>query len=384
MAELGLAQNDAVMAQQYLQRFINVNDEANTPQLLKGALIKAGILVADANFSAAEQQFSLARELTTINDDIQAQVDVLAAHAESLLEQDEAEQAITLIGQAIQLSEEHTGPEHPLTLNLRAQLAEMFLSSSGNRVKQAVTMFEAIIPAQQALMGEYHPRVTKSQFLLSTAFRALNQLDQAAEYANQALTGAQRTFGDQHVFTAKVMMSLGGTLLAQGKLKAAIQHASKAVGIYNKQLGETHHETLQYKTSLVAMLVKNQQHQQALDELLQILPAQQAKLGPQHRATLYVEVILTKTHTALQQLDKGIAVGERCLRNAQSDTSRNIMEVYCALALEDAYYQQGQYRDALKLIETYQNDPLITSQPLALEQFTSHKKYIKEISPPVN
>jgi len=95
-------------------------------------------------------------------------------------------------------------------------------------------------------------------------------------------------------------------------------------------------------------------------------------------------VILTKTHTALQQLDKGIAVGERCLRNAQSDTSRNIMEVYCALALEDAYYQQGQYRDALKLIETYQNDPLITSQPLALEQFTSHKKYIKEISPPVN
>jgi serine/threonine protein kinase len=377
MAELALARNDSSQAQDMLNALADQQTTDMDPgQRVEWHILKARTAVMAADFQTAQVMFTQASQLAEQVADHDLIIRVMIAKADSLLEQDQMDQAIELTSQALDRRRDELGTEHPATLKLQAKLAEMYLSSSGERVQLAVEMFNNVLPPLKRIMGQQHPLVAKTQFLLSTAYRSLNQLDQARQLATEALTTAMAVFGEDHVFAARIMMSLGGTLLAQGELDEAISHATQAVAIYNQAFGAEHHETLQYKTALVAMLVKNNQYQQALDELLHILPIQQKTLGAEHRGTLYVEIILSKTYTALERFTDAIEVGERCLQNATGGSQQNIMEVYCALALEDAYFQNGQYQQALGLIETYQNDPLITQQPVAAEQFNIHKSEI--------
>jgi len=379
MAELALAGNDSTQANSLLNALTpEQTDDLSTGAMIELHTLKARTAVMEADFLTAQDLFAQARQLAEHAADHDLIIRVMAAEADSLLEQDEMEQAIELTSQALKMRINELGTEHPATLKMQAKLAEMYLSSSGERVQLAVDMFNDILPSLKRIMGPQHPLVAKSQFLLSTAYRSTNQLALANQQATAALSTAVAVFGEDHVFAARIMMSLGGTLLAQGDFDSAISHASHAVDIYNQEYGAEHHETLQYKTALVAMLAKNNEHQRALEELLHILPIQQRTLGAEHRGTLYVEIILSKTYAALEQYAEAISVGERCLQNATGGSQQNIMEVYCALALENAYFLNGQYQQALTLIETYQNDPLITQQPIALQQFTDHLQQIKD------
>ncbi len=381
MAALELQQNRSAQAAALLAPLAQNSHSLSIENQIKYQLQMAQIHVIDSAFEAAEQAFSTALNLADQSADMSLKIKTISAYADGLLEQDKMDLATQQIEQAATLSETNMGAAHSLTLEMQAKLAETYLSHSGEKVQLATTLFDALIPKQQALLGENHPMVAKSLFLNATAYRALNQLGQAREHAEQALGIAQQQFGSEHVFTAKILMTLGGIYLAENDIVQAISHAKAAVDIHEQHFGAEHHETLQYKTSYVAMLAKNEQHQEALEHLLQILPVQTAKLGANHRATLYVEIVLSKTYAALQRLPESVAVGERCLRNAQQTNTQNIMEVYCALTLENAYFLNQQYDQALQLIENYQHDPLITSQPQAREQFASHKQQINKKEP---
>jgi len=301
-------------------------------------LLKAQTANISNDFSLAQNFFLKAQELSALTNNTKIHTQSLAAHANGLLEQDKMDDAIEKISEALSLSETTLGTQHSLTLELKAKLAEIYLSFSGEKVQQATQIFEQLIPQQINLLGDTHPVVAKSLFLNATGLRSLNQLVPAKDNARQALNIAQEQFGSDHIFTGKVLMNLGGIFFAEGDLEKAITHAQMAVTNHEKQLGKEHPETLQYKTSYIAMLVKNEQHQEALETLLQILPIQTAELGANHRGTLYVEIILSRTYAALGQLTKSVAVGERCLNNSKQSDEKNIMEVYCALTLENAYF----------------------------------------------
>lgn len=381
MAALKLQQNQTSQAATLLQPLARNNNQLSVENQIKYQLQMAQIHVTDSAFETAEQAFKTALDLADQSADMSLKIKTISAYADGLLEQDKMDLALQQIEQAAALSETHMGAVHSLTLGMQAKLAETYLSYSGEKVQQATALFETLIPKQQALLGEDHPTVAKSLFLNATAYRVLNQLEPARNQAQQALAIANKQFGSQHVFTAKILMTLGGIYLAEGDVTQAISHAKSAVDIHEQHFGVEHHETLQYKTSYVAMLAKNQQHEEALGHLLQILPIQTAKLGASHRGTLYVEIVLSKTYAALNRLPESVAVGERCLHNAQQSNTQNIMEVYCALTLENAYFLNQQYDQALQLIETYQDDPLIASQPQANEQFAAHKKQITSNKP---
>ena len=113
--------------------------------------------------------------------------------------------------------------------------------------------------------------------------------------------------------------------------------------------------------------------------MLQIHPIQTEKLGANHRGTLFVDIILAKTYTAMGQLKDGVTAGERCLNNAQQSESKNIMEVFCAITLENTYFLNQQYSQSKTLIEQYQNDPLVTSRPNVKQQFQDHYLHIQKV-----
>ncbi len=378
-ATIKIQQKQTRQTQELLTQIQPNLTNTSTENQVKYHLLSAQTQVIDSDFEAAQSAFLLAISLVEKTPDVPLKIKTMSAYADGLLEQDQIDPALSQIQQAIALSTQYLGAQHSLTLGMKAKLAETYLSHSGTKVEHAIGLFEALIPQQQALLGNNHPMVAKSLFLNATAYRSLNQLEQAKTSAQDALIIAEQQFGRAHVFTGKILMALGGIYLAENNINQAISYAKLAVSIHENHFGTDHHETLQYKTSYVAMLVKNEQHEEAFTLLLQILPIQTAKLGPDHRATLYVEIILSKTYAAMGDLTQGVAVGERCLNNARKSTTKNIMEVYCALTLENAYFLNQQYPQASKLIQEYGDDPLIVNHPTAKQQFANHSKTIDEL-----
>ncbi len=379
LADLKTSQKEGKQADKLLSRLDKNISYAKIEHIIKYHLLRGQVHTLNNDFISANEQFLQAQKLSDQLQKPDIGVKVMAAHAISMLEQDNVDTAIEKMTQAVSSSEDILGVQHSLTLKLKAELAEIYLSFSGEKVAQATEIFEQIIPLQESLLGKNHPIVAKSLFLNSTALRSLNRMEEARSHAEQALDIAQQQFGDKHIFTGKVMMTLG-IILAEDDLISAIKHAQMAVQNHEDHFGVEHSETLQYKTSYVAMLVKNNQHQEALQTLLDIHPIQTRELGPNHRATLYVEIVLSKTYVALDQLKQGIQVGERCLNNAKQSEVKNIMEVYCALTLENAYFLDQQYTAASTLIKQYQDDPLISSQPLAKKQFDDHLIFINGLT----
>ncbi len=380
MTTLHVDQKQSKQADELLNSLNQVYHTLNPKQKVKNKLLLAQNQVTNNDFESATKNFILAEELAEATNDTQILIATMAAHANGLLEQDKMDQATIKISDAVKFSEFELGNEHSQTLSLKSKLAEIYLSISGEKVAEAVQIFETIIPQQRALLGKNHPAVAKSLFLIATALRSLSQISEARTYAEEALSIANTQFGDRHIFTGKVLMNLGGIYAAENNLEQAIKYAAMAVENHENHFGVEHPETLQYKTSYVAMLAKDQQHQKALNILQQIHPIQTARLGASHRGTLYVDIVMSKTLAALDQLKASIVVGERCLKNAKNSTTKNIMEVYCAQTLENAYFLNKQYQDAARLIDEYKNDPLITNHPIAKNQFEEHQKFIDQLA----
>ena len=380
MATLYVDQKQSKQADKLLNSLNQVYHTLNPSQQVTQKLLLAQNQITQNDFISAEKNFNLAEQLAQTTNNSQTFITTMAAHANGLLEQDKMDRAIEKINDAVTLSEQQLGIDHSQTLSLKSKLAEIYLSTSGEKVTEAVKIFQATIPQQKALLGNNHPTVAKSLFLIATGLRSLNQISEARNYAEEALSIAKIQFGDRHIFTGKVLMNLGGIHAAENNLEQAIKYAVMAVENHENHFGIEHPETLQYKTSYVAMLAKNQQHEKALKILQQIHPIQTARLGASHRGTLYVDIVMSKTLAALGQLDKSIEAGERCLNNAKNVTTKNIMEIYCAQTLENAYFINQQYTAAADLINQYQNDPLITNQPVAKNQFDEHQKFIDQMS----
>ena len=379
LAELKVLQNNFGKAHQISVQLNQFNSSFTAEEKIRHHILRANSAIINSDFDLANELFNSAQLLADEFNQIDIKIKTMAHHADGLLEQDDMDLAIKKMTEAVFLSEQSLGSEHSQTLELKARLAETYLSFSGEKVEQAIELIKQIIPQQKLLLGENHPVVAKSLFLNATGLRALNKIPEARNNAEQALAIAEQQFGDHHLFTGKILMSLGAIYLQEKNMAKAIDYASKAVENHESLLGTEHPETLQYKTSYVAMLVENKQHAEALQLLLQIHPIQTAALGAEHRGTLYVDIVLSKTYVALGELEAGVLAGERCLQNARKSAIKNIMEVFCAITLENAYFLNQQYDQSMLLIEQYQSDPLVISRPSSSKQFKNHKTYIKEM-----
>jgi serine/threonine-protein kinase len=359
-----------------LKRNLPFNEPENT---IKYHLLSAKLHLINNAFELADADFKTANLLAKKVDDVNSKIKVLAEHAEGLFEKHQMEPATEKMADAIVLSEEYFGPMHSRTLELKAKMAEIYLSSSSEKVIQAINIYHEIIPQQKTLLGNEHPIVAKSLFLNATGLRSLNRLSEARENATQALLIAQQHFGEDHIFTGRILMNLGGINIAEGNVEKAIGFAQMAVKNHEKHYGKEHPETLQYKTSYAAMLVKDQQYQKALELLVEIHPIQTQQLGSQHRATLYVETTLAKVYAALGRLTESVSIGEQCLNSAKQNDTQNITEVYCALNLENAYFLSKQYSKSAALIDQYQDDPFILNQPEIINRFKAHQEFINKM-----
>lgn len=380
LAELKIQQKELKQAYQLASQLNQMKSDLSPDTYIKFQLLTANLATTDSDYETADKLFLQAEQQAKKLNQPKLTIKVMAAHANGLLEQDRMGLAVEKIKDARLLSQSTLGEQHSLTLELTAKLAETYLSFSGEKVELATELFNQLIPQQQDLLGENHPVVAKSLFLNGSGLRALNQLSAARENTEQALSIAEQQFGDQHIFTGKVLMSLGAIYLQEKNTLKAIPYGRRAVINHERLLGAEHPETLQYKTSYVAMLVENKQFEEALELLLQIHPIQTSALGADHRGTLYVDIVMSKTYTALGDFASGVQVGERCINNARKSVTKNIMEVFCALTLENAYFLNQQYDQSLVLIEQYQNDPLVSSRPNAKKQFEAHLTFVESIN----
>jgi len=379
LAELKVQLKQIVQANQLLNQLSINNAELSAGQIIRLHLLKANSAIINNEYDVAEEQFLTAEQLAEGTSQNSIKLKVMAAHANGLLEQDRMELAVEKINDAVTLSELTLGEQHSTTLELKSKLAETFMSFSGEKVEKANRIFEQIIPQQKQLLGDDHPAVAKSLFLNATGLRSLNKLAAARNNAEEALSIVQQQLGSNHILTGKILMSLAAINLAEKNFNKATEYARMAVDNHQVILGEEHPETLQYKTSYVAILVEDHQYEEALKLLLQIHPIQTEKLGADHRGTLFVDIVLSKTYTALNRFEEGVLAGERCHKNAQKSETNSIMEVYCAITLEKAYFSNQQYPEATSLIEQYQQDPLVTNRPSATKQFTDHLDFIRQL-----
>ncbi|TVQ38492.1 MAG: hypothetical protein EA370_05735 [Wenzhouxiangella sp.] len=160
----------------------------------------------------------------------------------------ELEQALELIGLALDGRKRALGPKHPDTLTAGRELGRQF-QNLGQHDK-AESRYRQTLKGRLAVLGEEHPETLLSMLDLGTLHLIRHELDQAEEWLVQALAGFRGTLGTNHLRTANALANLGVVYRRQGRLEEARQKNAEVLELHAVLLGNNHPDTLRSRNNV--------------------------------------------------------------------------------------------------------------------------------------
>jgi hypothetical protein len=98
------------------------------------------------------------------------------------------------------------GPDHPVTLTSRDNLASAYLSAA--HLEQAIALSESTLADRQRVLGPDHPDTLESCNNLGFTYSAAGQLDRAIPLWEATLADCERVLGPDHPTTRAVRGNL--------------------------------------------------------------------------------------------------------------------------------------------------------------------------------
>ena len=174
----------------------------------------------------------------------------------SLLPRREADLAIPLHEETLELMKAKLGPDHPDTLATMNNLAAMY--EKAGKLDLAVPLYDETLKFRQAKLGADHPDTLTTMGNLALAYTYAGKLDLAIPLQKETLKLKKTKLGPDHPGTLSTMNNLAMAYEKAGKLDLAMPLYEETLKLRKAKLGPDHPETLGHHGLARAFAVKSQ------------------------------------------------------------------------------------------------------------------------------
>ncbi len=164
----------------------------------------------------------------------------------SLVDLNEFEESEQLLQKAIADWQKASGPDHPLSLELRSNCAWLYYwwgmaleagsPARAEKLAKARAMGEAVVRDRTRVLGDEHPETMTSTSNLASVYRALKMHEEADKLALHDLEVSVRTLGEEHPDTITSIANMGNSLRNRGKYAEAMVYLDRALRNARKSL----------------------------------------------------------------------------------------------------------------------------------------------------
>lgn len=202
-----------------------------------------------------------------------------------LIQQNSAEEGPEAIAKrALELAEKQYGAEHPSTLLVTNNLADL-LGSKGDWAA-AEPHYRRALDVRQSVLGAEHPDTLTSVDNLACLLRVKGEFSTAEPLYRRALEARERVLGPEHPATLGSLNNLAAVLDSKGELAAAEPLYRRALEAFERVLGPEHPDTLTSVNNLAAALDSKGDLAGAEPLYRRALEIRERVLGPEHPKTL--------------------------------------------------------------------------------------------------
>ena len=196
------------------------------------------------------------------------------------------------------------GPEHPQTLNARANLA--YWTGQAGDAAGARDQFAALLVIQERVLGSEHSQTLATRGELSRWTGEAGDAAGARDQLAALLPIQEQVLGAEHPDTLATRASLASYTGETGDAAGARDQLAALLPIQEQVLGSEHPQTLNARASLASWTGQAGDAAGARDQLAALLPIQEQVLGAEHPDTL-----ATRASLASYTGETGDAAGAR-------------------------------------------------------------------------
>jgi non-specific serine/threonine protein kinase/serine/threonine-protein kinase len=250
---------------------------------------------------------------------------------------------------AIEVCQNHLGPEHPTTVEWTLTLGWTYLFQG--RFHEAEQLFTDTLEGARHVLGEGHKQTGRSMWSLGALYWWQGRYEEAEPLLEKALeiSLGQREEEDRN--TVETMSCLVWVYISQGRYEEAEQLAGKALATNLRLRDEKYYWTLNLKVQIASIYWNLGRYEQAEQVGLEALDGRRNLFGEEHADTLWAEVsmgILYCSQGRYEQAEslfsKALTTAQRVLGNPHGTT------VYAMYGLGTVYLSQKQYDRAEPLL----------------------------------
>ena len=156
--------------------------------------------------------------------------------------------AIAIFEALLPIMERVEGAEHPSTLSTRNNLAGAYRDAG--RVNDAIAIFEALLPVRERVQGAENPSTLNTRNNLARAYRDAGRVNDAVAIFEALLPVRERVLGAEHPSTLSTRQNLARAYRDAGRVNDAVAIFEALLPIIERVQGAEHPSTLITRNNL--------------------------------------------------------------------------------------------------------------------------------------
>ncbi|WP_287738676.1 tetratricopeptide repeat protein [Microcystis sp. M179S2] len=274
-----------------------------------------------------------------------AEAERLTQQVIQLYQQGKYNEAIPLAEQALAISKQQLGDNHPLTAQSLNNLAGLY--ESQGRYSEAEPLFKQALAIRKQQLGDNHPSTATSLNNLAALYESQGRYSEAEPLYKQALAIRKQQLGDNHPDTATSLNNLALLYYSQGRYSEAEPLYKQALAIRKQQLGDNHPDTATSLNNLAALYESQGRYSEAEPLYKQALAIRKQRLGDNHPDTAQSLNNLAALYLSQGRYSEAEPLYKEALdifKQQLGDNHPDTAQSFGNLAV--LYYSQGRYSEA--------------------------------------
>jgi tetratricopeptide (TPR) repeat protein len=226
-------------------------------------------------------------------------------------EQGDYDSSVYFYENALSISEEQLGENHPHTATSLNNLAGLY--ENKGRYDEAESLYLRALKIYEEQLGENHPHTSTSLNNLAGLYKNKGRYDEAESLYLRALKIREEQLGETHPKTATSLNNLAGLYKNKGRYDEAESLYLRALKIREEQLGETHPKTANSLNNLAELYKSQKRNLEAIPLLERWKAIKRERQETQNKS--YADRIWTlgKLYEKCQQFPQAVAAYEETL-----------------------------------------------------------------------
>ncbi len=295
-------------------------------------------------------QYQLEWRVATARDQDLALANQLNQQVTELYQAGRYGEAIPLAAEALAITEQALGPDHPYTAASLNNLALLYRSQG--RYPEAEPLYQRALAIREQALGPDHPDTAQSLNNLAVLYESQGRYTEAESLYQHALAITEQALGPDHPLTALSLNNLALLYVSQGRYPEAEPLYQRALAIREQALGPDHPDTASSLNSLAGLYELQGRYPEAEPIFQRALTITEQALGPDHPSTatrLNNLAALYESQGRYPEAEplfqRALAIREQALGPDHPDTALSLNN----LAL--LYFSQGRYPEAEPLLQ---------------------------------